>query len=537
MTNSDTIAAVSAFPMTIAAVWKQRCRQTPQSPFLIQNKHQYSYQEVDELSNHAGELLDQFKLVAGSVVALQLATSVTEIQLMIACFKRKITVLPLNPHLDNEETEGLFAKMQPALIITKNDGRNSLSLDNQVLNNYHRQTVRLSQVDLQVMATSSKVVPMINSKLPAVILCTSGTTSSAKGVMLSNQNVLYSELQFNRIYGIQADDVQVLPSGLYHALGFHHGLISTILAGSTLVLIEHYSANNLRQAMLTYGCTYLVTVPTVIFDVFGWLKGSKTLRFIVSGGAPLGNELMRMACQLSVPVYNIYGLTECAPFVCTTPAYYKMKHGHTTGGYPIDGMTVAILNDQDQTIKQSNQEGRIVARGPVVFSGYYRDSKRTDQVLSSDGWLDTGDIGHWNSEHALEVDGRSKDIIIRGGENIPAYVVERELLKYPNIKEAAAVGIKDPRLGELIGAFVVLNASAATVTLTQVKQFLADHKVAKKVWPERLIIVDRLPKTSSGKAKKRVLVALLHSHIQSRPITDTHHGRGDDGWGVTSMDA
>ncbi|AYG38699.1 long-chain fatty acid--CoA ligase [Lactiplantibacillus pentosus] len=536
MANSDELLTASAFPMTIAALWNQRCRQTPQHTFLIQNKQRYSYEDVDQLSEEAGDMLDAYGLVSGDVVAIQLATNVTAIQLFIACFKRGLTILPLNPHLDDEETSSLIKKMAPTVIITKSDGCNSLSFNNQLLNDYNKHIVRLGQTDLQIMTDEHHRTEMIAGNSPAVILCTSGTTGAAKGVMLTNQNILYSELQFNRIYGIQDSDVQVLPSGLYHALGFHHGLISTILAGSTLVLIEHYSPDTLKRAINDYGCTYLVTVPTVIFDIFEWSTRPKSLRFIISGGAPLGYELLRTAWKLAVPVYNIYGLTECVPFVCTSPAYYQMKEGQLTGGYPIDGMSVAILNNQHQKITQTNQEGRIMAKGPVVFSGYYHDQERTDQVLSPDGWLDTGDIGHWNADHALEVDGRSKDIIIRGGENIPAYVVERELQQYPNIKEAAAVGIKDKRLGELIGAFVVLSDPNISVTLQQVKQFLAEHNVVKKIWPERLIIVDKLPKTSSGKAKKRVLIAFLKSHPSSfyRPM---HLSSGDDGWGVTSMDA
>ncbi|RRK10909.1 long-chain fatty acid--CoA ligase [Lactiplantibacillus garii] len=413
MTNSNSLQAPSTFPLTIAAVWRKRCTKTPDKTFLIQDRQRLTYREVDQLSEQAVNFLDTLHLTRGAVVAIQMATSITAVQLMLACIKQGITVLPLNPHLDPDEAQALVDRMEPAVMVTQSDGRNSLSL-NDCPAGYERQAVRLSQVPLQVLTRHHQTVTA-DGDHPAVIMCTSGTTSFSKGVILSDQNILYSELQFNRIYGITANDVLVLPSGMYHAIGFHHGLVSTMLAGSTLVLMRHYSVAGLKRAVLTYHCTYLVTVPTVIYDVLSWFKRPNSLRFIISGGSPLSFDLIKRAKSVQLPVYNIYGLTECAPFLCTTPAYFEMKQQQTTAGYPIDGVRVAILDDLHRPIHEKGQVGQIVVKGPVVFGGYYHDPVKTKQALTADGWLKTGDLGHWNRDQALAVDGRSKDVIIRGG--------------------------------------------------------------------------------------------------------------------------
>lgn len=530
MIGSYKLPTASTFPLTIAEVWQERCEKTPDKIFLAQADRQVTYREFDELSEHAAKFLDKLQLTAGDVVAVQMATCMTEVQLIIACLKRKITVLPLNPHLDQEEAVALIGRFQPDLIVTQADGRNSLSFENISQIDYMTNRIKLNQVPLILLEPTNKSNEEHVKPAPAVILCTSGTTSYSKGVMLSNQNVLYSELQFNRMYGIESGDVQILPSGLYHAIGFHHGLVSTILAGSTLVLMQRYSVEGLQRLINRYYCTYLVTVPTVIYDILGWFKQPSTLTRVISGGARLGDDMMQKAKEVGLPVYNIYGLTESAPFLCTSPAYFKMKQGETTAGFPIDGVQVKLMDERQRQITAANRIGQIAVRGPVVFSGYYHDEAETKKALSLDGWFQTGDLGHWNDDDALEVDGRSKDMIIRGGENISAYIIEQKLLHHPGIKEAAVVGLKNSRLGEIIGAFVVMQPDYLPLTLTQVKQFFEKTDVAKKFWPEKLTVVATLPKTGSGKVRKHLLAKMVeHGHLEyEQPM---RHVSGDSGWG------
>lgn len=532
MISSDELLGANAFPLTIAEVWRERCEKTPDHIFVAQADQQLTYHEFDQLSDQAVAFLDQQQLVAGDVVAIQMATCLTSVQLMIACLKRQLTILPLNPHLDQEEALALIGRFQPNLIVTQADGRNSLSFENISQIGYMVNHTKLTSVPLITLSSAQRQTKYSADQVqPVVILCTSGTTSFAKGVMLSNQNVLYSELQFNRIYGITATDVLVLPSGFYHAIGFHHGLVSTILAGSSMVLMQHYLVAGLHRLIDRYHCTYLVTVPTVIYDVLNWYQRPSSLTRVISGGARLDDDLMMAAKAVQLPIYNIYGLTESAPFLCTSPAYFKMKQAETTAGYPIDGVQVKLIDEQQREIKQTDRIGQIIVRGPVVFQGYYRDTGETQKALNADGWFQTGDLGHWNHDSALEIDGRSKDMIIRGGENVSTYIVERELRRHPGIKEAAVVGLKNRRLGEIIGAFIIMQPDYVPLSLDQIKKFFAENHMAKKFWPEKVVVVTDFPMTSSGKIKKHLLIKMVEHGCLNDVKPVLQHVSGDNGWG------
>lgn len=514
VTEINKPAAASTFPLTLGHVWEDRCRKTPNATFLIEDDISFSYKQVDQLSEQAKLLLQQYRINSADVVGIQLTTSVIYVALIIACFKCEVTVLPLNPHLDREEAAYIIKKIEPAVIFTdeKNNTLMNLAASHQLsyqakpLTFAEHTLFALRQLDNTVtsLADVRAAQPDDIGDRSAVILCTSGTTSFSKGSILSHKNVLYSELQFNRVYDINAADILILPSGFYHAIGFHHGIISTILAGSTLVLMPHYSSAEFRKLITRYHCTYLVTVPTVIYDVLDWYTKKSSLTRIISGGALLSSDLLLRAKKVGLPIYNIYGLTESVPFLCTSPAYFKMHHGCTTAGYSIAGMEVKLISSK-AAVASPNTMGEIIVRGPTVFKGYYHDEQETKKVLTQNGWFRTGDLGHFTTDQALVVDGRIKDTIIRGGENISAYIVERYLLSHPGIKEAAVIGINDQRLGERIGAYIVMKPGQQPLSLTEVKTFFEHQRIAKKFWPEKLTVLSDLPKTSSGKIKKYLL--------------------------------
>lgn len=529
------LSTSKTFPLTIADAWHHRCQKTPDQCFLIQDGHSVTYQQLDKLSEEAIDIFQQFGVEPFDIVAIQLRTSVTAVQLMIACLKQNIVVLPLDIHLSQQEVNYTIQKFQPKLILTDLDHEDLLmEAEFQGVKGNTAQ-IKLGQKLLAVAQyglsednkPQSEVLSAQRdiSEETAAILCTSGTTGFSKGVVLSNQNILYSELQFNRIYNIDHTAVSVLPSGFYHAIGFHHGLISTILAGSTLILIPHYTVNELRKAIEKYHCTHLVTVPTVAYDVLTWFRQPSTLTKMIVGGAVLSEAVLKQAKDKQLPIYNIYGLTESVPFLCTSPAYFEMHQGMTTAGYPIDGMRVQLVDAKGSPIQRTHQLGEIMVQGPTVFKGYYQDRRATQRVLTETGWLHTGDLGHMTADGGIAVDGRIKDLIIRGGENISTKIIEEILLKHPAIKEAAVVGVKDPRLGEIIGTCVVLNGQQSLLTLAQIKTFFEQQCIAKKFWPERLYIMSKLPKTSTGKIQKYLLVRMIQENVDTGFRDDINYDR------------
>lgn len=344
----------------------------------------------------------------------------------------------------------------------------------------------------------------IDEDKAALILNTSGTTGAPKGVVLSNKNILSSELAFNEAFEISQSDIIAMPSGFYHAIGFHHGLISTILAGSSMVIMRHYHVETLAQILKTHPVTFVDSVPTVIYDILFRIENLGKLRQLISGGDKLKPNLLEKAKQRKLPVYNCYGLTEAVPFSYTPKKYFLDSNYSATAVTPMKGIKIRLLDDQQHEITIPNIKGSIEVTGPVIFREYLLKPEKTKASFDGE-WFITGDFGHYNEAGLLEIDGRNSDKIIRGGENISAKVVEAKVSMCPQIKEVAVIGLPDVRLGQRIGAFVVLNNCNTVFSKQQLIDFLANERVDKKLWPEKLYVLPELPKTANGKVKKYIL--------------------------------
>lgn len=500
---------------TLGGCWRARCRQTPDSVFLISEGRELTYGEVDRMVDRAVSLMGQVGLGQGDIVALQMDTGVAFVVMILACFKTDLVVMPLSPRLNMDEASFMVGQMEPSLLMLDHDDGPLVQACRSRPAEYREEDTRFegrscTMVIRRKSVTTSRSdgADQVSGKpgdRPAAILCTSGTTSHSKGCVLSGRNILASEIAFNKVYGIDDRDRLILASGFYHAIGFHHGIVSTMLSGGSMVLLCHYSGRDMMRLARQYGCTYTVTVPTVVYDLLDLYRTGDPLERIISGGSPLSVPLLAKARDIGLPLYNIYGLTECAPFSCTTPVYFRDHGCMTTAGFPIEETRVRLVDASGDVIAGPDHPGQILVQGPTVFQGYYRNQAETAHVLTEDGWFSTGDLGHLTKDGALVTDGRIKDLVIRAGENISASLVEKYLMGHPDIAEVAVVGLHDQRLGERIGAFVVMKDGRPPLNLEQVKEYMAAHGVIKKFWPEELVVRDSLPKTGSGKIKKYLL--------------------------------
>ena len=190
-------------------------------------------------------------------------------------------------------------------------------------------------------------------------------------------------------------------------------------------------------------------------------------------------------------------MTESLASTLTEPARAAQKSS-STDGRPLEGVEVKII-DFDGKPLPPGETGRLMVRGSQLFAGYY---KRPDLVtFDAEGWFDTGDLAYMDAEGYIRINGRTKDVLIRGGENVPVFEIESLLHKHPAIAEASIVGYPDERLGERACVFVVLRPSGK-LDLADVQAWMTESKVAKQYWPERLVIIDTLPRTPSGKIQK-----------------------------------
>lgn len=495
---------MNEYPTTVKQLWNDRVLETPDKVFIIENDKKYSYQQVDKLSDEKVNLFKKQGIKKGDLVAIQFELDIENIVTIIACIKLEVILNPLNPHFDIDEVKNLVTRFKPYAIISQRALRGRDTFYNiEKLKNYSVN----EEGDLKYFIRNQRDSIFKNyidkSSSPLLVLNTSGTSGLPKGVVLTNKNILSAESNYNSAFNITNEDMILMPSGLYHAIGFHHGLISTIIAGSTMVIMRHYNLEKMTELIGKYPITYIDSLPTVMYDILYKVKNLGKLKKLICGGDKIKESLLKKAKDRHIPLYNCYGLTEAVPF-SYTPAKYFEEHGAmTTAVKPIDGVEVRLMKNGSEVLNHDVQ-GMIEVKGPVIFKEYLLQPDKTAKAFDN-GWFVTGDLGHYTSDNLIQIDGRNSDKIIRGGENISAHTVEDKVKKCQNIKEVAVLGISDIRLGQRIGAFIVLEAPDKTMSKEKLIAELKDNKVDKKLWPERVWIVDSLPKTANGKVKKYIL--------------------------------
>ena len=334
------------------------------------------------------------------------------------------------------------------------------------------------------------------------LLYTSGTTGEPKGVM-HTANTLFSNLRpYAEQLRLTSDDAVLMASPMAHQTGFMYGLMMPIMLGATAVLQDIWEP---KQAAMRIGgerVTFTMASTPFLSDLTDIVEMNKydvsSLRVFLSAGAPIPRVLVERATQvLNTNIVSAWGMTENGA-VTTTKLDDPPEKAFHTDGCTLPGMEVHIT-DYDNNHLPAGAEGLLKVRGCSNFVGYLKRPQLYGH--DADAWFDTGDLARIDADGYIRITGRSKDIIIRGGENIPVVEIEGLLFRHPAIQAVAIVGYPDPRLGERACAFVVLKAGH-TFSQAEMIQFLEQEKLVKQYMPERLEIVAELPRTPSGKVQK-----------------------------------
>ncbi|WP_408065995.1 AMP-binding protein [[Mycobacterium] vasticus] len=345
--------------------------------------------------------------------------------------------------------------------------------------------------------------PEVASDDVCVLLYTSGTVSTPKGVQHSHNSFLAEQATLPALLAGGEEDVQLVTFPPGHIAGLN-SVLRPMLSGTRSVFLDHWDAEHAAELIARFSVTATSGAP---FHLDGLLQVSDvrsklaTLRQFLTGAAPVTDELARHAAAMGVNAYRCYGLTE-HPTVTGAHAEDAPRVRMGTDGAPMSGCAVRIL-DSDGTDVPVGCDGEVVVQGPDQFVGY-RDPALNTDAFTADGWLRTGDLGHVDAEGRLTITDRIKDVIIRGGETISSGQVEDVLHSHPAVAEAAVVAAPDPRYGEVVAAVVVLNAGAA-LDLAALQDHFAASGLARQKTPERLVVVDALPRTALGKVRKAEL--------------------------------
>ncbi|MDP6664032.1 MAG: AMP-binding protein [SAR202 cluster bacterium] len=340
------------------------------------------------------------------------------------------------------------------------------------------------------------------------ICFTSGTTGEPKGVMHSQATIMYHSRSPGSVLGLNRDDRILMGSPLGHYTGFAFGINMPLALGSKTVLMDMWEPETAVRLIAEEGVTWTMGATPFLMDLTRTdaldRYNVSTLRYFVCAGATIPNALVEEAHQrLPCRVISAWGMTEDGAVTFVRPTDPPSRAAESDGG-PVPGMEVRIVNPVSREPLPAGAEGALEARGPGQFVGYHKRPDLWEEAYDAQQWFDTGDLARMDEQGYIRISGRTKDIVIRGGENIPVVEVEEILFRHPKVREAAVVGTPDPRMGERACACVTLNAGEQ-LTFEDLQTWFDQSQTAKQYWPERLEVFDELPKTPSGKIQKFLL--------------------------------
>ena len=349
------------------------------------------------------------------------------------------------------------------------------------------------------------------------LLYTSGTTGEPKGVMHTSRTLLTTMLPSIRHLQLREGEPILSATPLAHQLGFILAVIVPIALGSPVVMQDVWNANVALERIRKFGVTFGMGATPFLADLIDTAAkegDAGPLRTFLSAGAPIPRLLVQRAREeIGVKVLSAYGMTENLLVSAARPDDPEQKVSETDGA-PSLGLELRVVDREGQALP-TGQAGRLQTRGTSTFVGYLRRPELYN--VDSEGWFDTGDLARLDADGYITITGRWKDVIIRGGENIPVVEIENVLYRHPAIRQVAIVAMPDARLGERACAFVVAR-EAASLALADMQEFLLKSGVARSYWPERLELIDALPMTATGKIQKFVLRERAKELVDARQI-------------------
>jgi fatty-acyl-CoA synthase len=337
-----------------------------------------------------------------------------------------------------------------------------------------------------------------------VLLCyTSGTTGEPKGALLSNSAIEWNAVNATHMHDLTGDDVVLTVLPMFHVGGLDIQTLPALHAGATVVLHSRFEPGLFFDAIEQDGITLTLLVPTAMHALMNdprWQSADLSdLRIIGVGSTVVPQEMVRAVCERGVPLVQVYGSTETAPIAAYMP-YREIIQKPASTGKPAIHCEIRLV-DEDAREVVTGEKGEILVRGPNVMTEYWDNPEATTAAFT-DGWFHTGDIGHFDNDGFLYVDGRIKDMIISGGENIYPAAIENVLSQCPDLSEVAVLGRPDEHWGEVVIAVVVANGEERDAE--RILSF-CEGRIARFETPRQVIFVDELPRNAMGKVVKEAL--------------------------------
>ncbi|MER6184172.1 AMP-binding protein [Streptomyces sp. NPDC001652] len=480
--------------MNFASLPDRRAALAPDGPAVSDGRQSLTNAQLLNRVRAAACHLEDLGIGPGDVVALKLTNRIEFVLLLFAAWRIGAIITPVNPSMTDVEVDRQLTDSGARLLVVED--RAAPVADGPAV---------LAVGALHEEAVGPDHAPHADSSALALLIYTSGTTGVPKGVMLDHANIDAMAEMGRLSLELGPADRCLLILPLFHVNGIVVSILTPLLAGASVAIAgRRFDPGSFFDLVEQERPTFFSAVPTI----YGMLAAlpddvrpdTSSLRFGVCGAAPASAELLtRFEARYGFPLVEGYGLSEATCGSTINPVAGPRRAG--TVGLPFPGQEIRIV-DADGNEVPTGTDGEVLVKGPNVMRGYLGRPEETAKVIV-DGWLRTGDVGHLDAEGYLTLVGRSKDMIIRGGENIYPKEIEDVLVGDPSVLEAAVIGVPDEKWGEVVVAYVQPRPGVSVDTAA-LKALCARSLTGYKR-PTAFFVVDAIAKNAVGKIDKVTL--------------------------------
>ncbi|MBI5606051.1 MAG: AMP-binding protein [Deltaproteobacteria bacterium] len=515
---------------TLYDLFKEVLKKHPNKIAVVDRGNQLSFQDIENMSNSLASSLRHLGVLKGEVVSFELPNWYQSVILNLALTKLGAVINPIIPIYRDREVTYILKQAESVAIVIPSTfrGYNYVEMLQRIKPNLPKlrdiivvgDEVPEGMIALEKLMEGdrSPILPeTVDPNDIKLLLYTSGTTAEPKGVQHTHNTLICENFNVAGGVGLDEESVIFMPSPVTHITGYLYALELPLILGCKVVLMDIWVPEKALDLITKEKCTWTVGATPFLQHLMDVprVKDYDLSRLTFGcGGAFIPSEIIKGAvAKLGLRAYRGYGSSE-SPTVSFGTKEDSLDQNAETDGRVV-GNEIRIV-DSDNNPLPFWEEGEVVVKGPEVFVGY-RDPSLNKDAFDQEGWYHTGDLGRLSADGYLEITGRKKDIIIRGGENLSSVEIENFLYMHPSVEVAAAVAMPDVKMGEKVCAYVKLK-KGAHLTLEELIHFLSQHDLAKQKMPERLELIDEFPMTPSGKIKKNELRKDIAQKLNLPPV-------------------
>lgn len=493
--------------------WIERWSQlTPKKIAIFEGQKELSYKEFNSRINRlANALKNELKVKKGDRISVCTLNRIEFLEIWFASSKLGAILVPLNFRLAEEELEYMLDDTSPRIIFYDTvfkEKIESLEPESQSVNHLFEIKDEKENDYEKLIGKSRDNELKINAgeNDTCIIPYTGGTTGLPKGAKLTHSNITYHSISMCKSVDLTSTDVTLTVLPLFHTGGINLFTAPTLKQGGTLVLQRKFDPESVLETIERKNVNIMFAVPTIYREIMESDKFEQadlsSIRVFMNGGDYCPPEIMKRYHKRDINFIHSYGLTESSPGVLAN--YYKDEQAHKKSkegsvGKPLFYSKVKIVDEEGEEV-EIGETGELLTKGPHVIKEYWNKPEETEKAFSS-GWLHTGDLARKDEEGYYYIEGRKKDMIVSGGENIYLSEIERVLTSHPKVKEAAVIGVPHEKWGEVGKAIIVSeNKIKEKEILEHCEGKLAEYKIPKSV-----VFTDSLPKGPAGSVSKEKL--------------------------------